>query len=76
MKVVECPFCNSTEIELVKNVGSDIDPSGCEDQHIDKCKCGAWRFHIDRYENFTEHKKLFGKWHEKDKDNFLSTVGC
>ncbi len=74
-KKTRCPFCQSTNIAFLDNVGSDIDASGEETQHIDKCECGAWRFNIDRYDNFSDYRKIFGKWHEDDKDGFLATVG-
>ena len=61
-----CGICGRTEITTEENVGWDIDEGGEETQHIDHCKCGAWRFNIDRYEDFTDYKKIYGEWH-KDK---------
>lgn len=63
-----CPFCGSDKITTEYNVGRDVDPSGEETQHIDHCECGAWRFHIDRIENFTTPRKIFGKWRPKEDD--------
>ena len=40
-----CPFCGSDKMTTEHNIGFDIDPSGEERQYIDRCECGAWRFH-------------------------------
>ena len=64
-----CGLCGGKELETEHNVGSDIDPLEQEEQHIDRCKkCGAWRFNIDRWENFTTYKKYYGKWQPKETD--------
>jgi len=66
-----CGLCGSKELETEKDVGSDIDEGGEEKQHIERCKsCGAWRFNIDRWENFTDYKKYYGKWHSKETKFF------
>lgn len=67
---VGCPFCGSGNITTQYDVGSDIDPSGEERQHIDRCECGAWRFHIDRWQDFITFKKHFGKWQPKGDELF------
>ena len=61
-----CGICGSSEITTEHDVGWDIDEGGEEKQHIDRCECGAWRFNIDRWENFTDLIKIYGKWHNKE----------
>ena len=65
-----CPFCGSDKVATEYDIGFDIDPSGEERQHMDRCECGAWRFHIDRIHGFTTPKKHIGKWHSKDDDKW------
>ncbi len=65
-----CPLCGSHNITTHRDVGWDIDESGEERQHIDRCECGAWRFHMERLENFTTPVICFGKWHDKDDGLF------
>lgn len=67
-----CPFCGSQNIYTRKNVGSDIDPSGEEIQHIDVCECGAWRMDIERWDNFKDYRRILGKWHKKDEDGLFA----
>lgn len=39
-----CTLCKSTkDIRTDHNAGSDVDPDGEEEQHMDYCKCGAER---------------------------------
>ena len=67
MHISGCGKCQSTNIHTRKNVGYDVDESGEENQHLDICKdCGAWRFHTERYVNFSKYEENFGNWHEKD----------
>jgi hypothetical protein len=74
-----CPFCNgSNKIITDYDIGSDIGPDGEERQHMDKCGCGAWRFHTefmsfndiddtDGIEGETPQWKSYsGKWNSKD----------
>lgn len=63
----KCPFCKENETTIDRDVGSDIDPSGEERQHIERCKCGAWRFYIERWHNFSEYKEYYGKWRPKEE---------
>jgi hypothetical protein len=66
-----CGLCGSPEVHTDLDIGYDIDPSGEERQHRDKCaQCGAWRFHIERLHGFTEYKVHYGKWHAKDTSDF------
>ena len=65
-----CGLCNGTDIQVEKDVGSDIDPSGEERQHIDRCKsCGGWRFWVDRWDfeddPLSGSKEYWGKWLKK-----------
>lgn len=61
-----CGLCGSEEVDVNKDIGSDIDPSGEERQHLNRCrKCGATQFWVDRWEDFNEHKVHHGKWEEK-----------
>ena len=68
---VICPLCNSDKIHTQYDVGFDIDTTGEERQHIDTCtKCGAWRLHIDRIENFKPPIKNFEEWKNKSEEYF------
>jgi len=57
--------CGSTDIYTDWNVGSDIDPSGEEIQHLDRClKCGKERFWSQRAISFRVPAVLWGVWDE------------
>ena len=63
-----CPFCNgSNKIVVDHDIGFDVHEEGEERQHIDRCGCGGWRFHVD-YISFDSEKSgvYFGKWNPKD----------
>lgn len=69
MTVNERPMvceCGSTQINTQMDVGSDIDPSGEETQHLDTCqKCGKTRLWIHRwsYEGELSAPTIhWGKW--------------
>lgn len=65
--------CGSTNICTTMDVGSDIDPSGEERQHLDTClDCGKTRLWVQRWD-FDSHFTLdspnipniyWGKWSE------------
>jgi len=66
---LKCGCCGGTNISAIKDVGSDIDPTGEERQHLNTCmSCGAQQFWVDRWHNFTEHKTHYGKWVKRDGD--------
>ena len=65
-----CELCGSTDMTTQKNIGSDIDESGSEEQHLQHCKCGASRLYVERYQNFSEYVEIFGKWKPPVEDWF------
>ena len=72
---MKCGKCGSENIYTQKNVGWDIDETGEERQHIDRCQdCGAWRLHIDVYAfNPDDSGKFFGEWYEQKNHNLIDT---
>ena len=59
-----CGLCGSTNTRVQLNVGSDIDPSGEETQHLDGCNdCGAIRLWAERWHDFKDYKTHEGNWH-------------
>ena len=69
MKKDKCPNCGDNQnLNLIKNIGYNVDGDGEEHQHMQKCECGYYRFVIDVYpfdKNFYRH---FGPWKLKNKD--------
>jgi hypothetical protein len=66
-----CGLCSSKNVNLTKNVGSDIDTSGEEIQHLETCAdCGATRLVCERWVDFIDYKIYESKWWEKDGFNW------
>ena len=66
-----CGLCKSTKISVHKDIGSDIDPSGEERQHMNTClDCGAQQFWCERWHDFKDFKVHHGKWCPEDCDPF------
>jgi hypothetical protein len=61
-----CEICGGSEIITEHDVGWDIDEGGEERQHIDRCKCGAWRFNIDYQPHIGINEKIYGKWQKEE----------
>ncbi len=56
-------ICGSTNITTHHKIGHDVDEEGSEEQHVDVCdNCKAWRFNIDRSQNWSTLIKRYGKW--------------
>lgn len=58
--------CGSIRIQTQMDVGSDIDPSGEERQHLDTClDCGRTRLWVHRWpfdKDLTTPEIFWGKW--------------
>lgn len=62
-----CELCQSTDVRVKIDVGSDIDGSGEEHQHLDICnKCGASRLFCERWVDFCKYVITEGKWYDKN----------
>lgn len=60
--------CGSTRINTEMDVGSDIDESGEEHQHMDTCmECGSKRLWAKRFQNFSTPTTWWEKWSAKSK---------
>ena len=62
-----CGICGGSEITTELNVGWDVAEGGEEAQHIDRCKCGAWRFNIDYQPNIGAIEKSYGEWQREEE---------
>lgn len=57
--------CGSTDIYTRLDIGFDIDPSGEERQHLDRCRgCGKERMWAQRIDGFTEEVEWAEPWRE------------
>jgi len=63
---MRCGACGGTRIRTTEDVGSDIDPSGEESQHLDSClDCGSDRLWGRRLHNFATPTVWWGEWCRK-----------
>jgi hypothetical protein len=63
---LRCSLCKGTRIRTTEDVGYDIDTSGEETQHEDRClDCGATRLWGRRAHNFTTPTVWWGEWEGK-----------
>lgn len=65
---VVCPFCSGKKMHF-HPIGSDIDPSGEEQQYVSVCLgCGGWRYETHRWnwEKKPDFEILYGKWKAKE----------
>ena len=60
-----CGICGGSEITTELDVGWDVDEGGEERQHIDHCKCGAWRFNTDYQPHIGVMEKSYSNWINK-----------
>ena len=66
-KPVKCELCQSADVRMKLDVGSDIDGEGEEHQHLDICNsCGASRLFCERWVNFSDYQIFEGNWSSKD----------
>ena len=66
-----CGLCGSSNIDVNKDIGCDIDPSGEERQHMNVCReCKAEQFWTERWHDFKDFEVHHGKWCPPDSNLF------
>ena len=65
----KCPFCRGKNVTTLKtDVGWDMYEGGEEIQHIEECKCGAYRYVFEDVPDGEEKGNYYyGNWQKYEK---------